>query len=354
MEHVMVLWSMVAHDWKLLVVVAALLFMLLVTLAFALAATLLRLANNRKARRWGRLEGKWEALLPEVVAGLRAPAELLARVHPRERLYFVDFLYKQALQAGAAQRQALGRLAAPFLAPLAGRTEGGDAERRARALQTLALLAPAPHAPLLLRALADPAPLVAMIAARHLAASRQPAHVDAVLDTLHRFTEWSPKFMTSLLTSMGPAAAPRIRQRAADPALTPAERGIALDALGRLGDGDALPLAAALLARETDADVLAAALRLVRAVGGAADLEPVRRLAAHEDFAVRGHAIAALGQLGDATDVPRLKAGLRDASPWVVLHAARGLRLHGELNFLRQAAQRGTVPDVALQVLAET
>ncbi len=347
-------WQTVAGNWKLLALVVVLVGLIVLTIVFALWAILLRLRNIRTARRWETLEEKWEVLLPEVAAGLTPEETLLGRVGRGEELYFVDFLYKAALNADLAMRQVLPRLAAPYLAPITRRMKGGDPERRARAVQTVALLDMERSGAAIVEALDDPSPLVSMIAARNLAASGRPGHAAAVMARLDRFEEWSPKFLISMLVSMGPGAASLIRAALRDTLLAAQTRAVCADALARMGDREALADAAEILGRETDADLLSAALRLVRSGAGATYLEPVRVLAGSADFAVRAQAIATLGQLGGEEDVARLKLALRDPSPWVALHAARGLRAHGEMQYLRNAIHAGTVSsDVALQVLAE-
>lgn len=352
--NVSALWAMVAGNWKLLVLVIVLIGLVVLTVLFALWATLLRLRNIRTARRWNALEDKWEKLLPEVASGLVPDKELYARVGRRERLYFVDFLYKTALRGDPVLRDALPRLAAPYLEPIYQRMKGGDPERRARAVQTVALLDLERSAARIREAVDDESPLVAMIAARSLAASGRTEHVAAVMERLDRFEEWSPKFLISMLVSMGPDAAPAIRAAMKNTALTRQTRAVCADALGRMGDRGGMTEAVQILGSESDPDLLAAVLRLVRSGGGPEHLEPVRALAASADFAVRAQAIATLGQIGGKEDVARLKLALRDPSPWVALHAARGLRAHGEMQYLRNAIHAGTVSsDVALQVLAE-
>ncbi len=348
------IWSLVTSNWKLLVLAWVLVGLVALTLSFALWATVLRVRNVRKAKRWDELEEKWEALLPEVMAGLTPDSVLRSRIRKAEQLYFVDFLYKTALRAGPGRREALPRFALPFLGPIVRRMEGGDAERRARAVQTVAVLDLDRNAARVLKALDDPSPLVSMIAARNLAASGRPDLVTAVMERLDRFQEWSPKFLISMLVSMGSESAVLIRAALSSPLLQPQVRAVCADALAQLGVGEALPEAIGVLSTETDADLLSAALRLVRAIGGASALESVRALSGSADFAVRAQAIATLGQLGNEEDLARLKVALRDPSPWVALHAARGLRAHGQLQYLRNALHAGTVSsDVALQVLAE-
>jgi hypothetical protein len=342
------------NDWRILVLVVTIGILLLVALAFLASAFLLRVKNIRKAQHWARRERAWDPVLEEVVSGLR-PAEELARLVTRgDELYFVDYLYRHAKSRGDEEVEILRGLARPGLHLIAERTRGADPERRARAVHTLSVLAFHDHVGDIVAALDDPSPLVAMTAARALAHTGGPRFTRHVLERLHRFEDWSPRFLTSMLSALGPEAAPELREMLADPLRSPRARAVCADALREIADDEAGDVAAEVIREEADPDVLAACLRLLRRVGGPEHLPSVRALSQSPDQAVRAQAIAALGRLGGPSDTARLRGALDDESAWVALHAARALRSRGQSYALRNAAVLETAhAGLILQVLAE-
>lgn len=332
------------NDWRLASLVVLVVFVWLVAVAFGASAFLLRIHNLRKARFWRRLEAKWEAALPEVLSGA-SPAESLTRLVERgEELYYVDFLFRNARNLGRRERALLGGLAGPHLGRIADRIRNGDAERRGRAVQTVAVLAFDQHVPALVGALDDPSPLVAMTAARALAREDGARFGGEVMSRLARFQDWSPKFLTSMLAAMGPGGAPVLRQGLSDCLLPPGLRAVCADALGQLRDVAAAETAAEVADAEVEADVLAACLRLLRRVGGPGQLPTIRRLVRSSDDGVRAQAVGALGRVGTDDDVARLRDAQADPSPWVVMQAERALRRRNELEVVQAAATNGTAP----------
>ncbi|HET9985991.1 MAG TPA: HEAT repeat domain-containing protein [Longimicrobiales bacterium] len=345
-------WSL--SDWRLATLVALIALLWLVAVGFSVSALLLRLRNIKKAEFWRRLEDKWEAALPGVLAGT-SPVEGMAKlVEPGEELYFVDFLYRHGRTMTRGQRAVLAKLAEPNLPVIAARMAKGDSERRARAVQTVAVLGFERHWQEIVAALDDESPLVVMTAARSLAREDGARFGGEVISRLHRFDDWSPKFLTSMLVSMGPGGAPVLRQSLANPVLLPRLRAVCAEALGQMRDLGSADTAAQVARSEADPDVLAACLRLLRRVGGRHHLPVIRQLGMSPDEGVRAQAIGALGRLGAAEDLERLREALSDTSPWVVIQAARGLRDRGEADWLWKLAA-GTDPgsEAALQVLGE-
>ena len=323
--------------------------LLVAALLFAATTLLLRLRNARKAARWRRVEAAWTPPLVEVLAGDRPPEELAARVAPADVLLFADFLLRFARRLRGAERGLLLRLARPCLPAVARRLASRNPERRARAVQTLALLGPETYGAELVRALDDRAPLVAMVAARALAAGRDPGHGAAVLAHLGRFGEWSPRYLASMLAGMGPEAGPALVDLLADSAAAPRLRAVAGDTLRLLKDLAAPGVAAAVLragqaaGAATDRELAASCLRLVAALGRPEHLESVRPLLASADDVIRAAATQALAQLaaGDAADTAALARAASDPSPWVALEGARGLRRLGALATLDALAASG-------------
>ncbi len=314
----------------------------------------LRIRNTREEAKWAEVEAKWEPVILEVLIGSQPASDLTSRVAPDEELYFVNYLLRYTRLLRGEERERLQELALPYLEPIAEHTNLRDTERRARAVQTLGELGLPTHAGAVVKALDDPSPLVAMIAARSLAKTQYAEHSDAVIARLHRFTNWSPYFLSSMLAGIGPDAAPALRRALRDESHPPQLRAVATTALAFLNDVPAADLAAEALKAETDQEFVAAVLRLLLRVGRPEHLPIIRRLATSPNFFVRSCAVSALGSLGTSEDMQILHDAYRDESPWVALHAARALRDAGQFAVLRElgAAKDERAP-LALQVLAE-
>jgi HEAT repeat protein len=111
-----------------------------------------------------------------------------------------------------------------------------------------------------------------------------------------------------------------------------------------------------LLDTDQPPDILIGALRLISSSRG---VEAVRSHIAHPDWRVRVQVARSLGQIGDASDVPRLTVLLQDPEWWVRYRAAQALI---RLPFVSRAeldALSGDFPDryareILQQVLAES
>ncbi len=350
-------WRKLQPDWPMVAMEVTIVLLMLTLVGFLIAALLLRRRNNRKAEHWGSLERTWSSLLRAVCDGSADSAAIRSTIAPREELFFVDFLYKRALQTDDPEdRATLSRLATPYLPRIASRTRGGDPERRARAVKTLAELGGKSHGHLLVAALDDPSPLVAMSAARGLAQSAGASSVREIVSRIGRFSDWNRRFLRATLTQLGPPAIPALRDIVRERPLAPGVRAVCMDALAELDDRGAAELAELALWTEEDVDLRAAALRLLRRCGGPEHAEVVRPLCAHEDPVIRAQAVGTLATIGEERDMAVLERAVHDPSAWVALHAARGLKSRGRSGFLRRAmeSEDASAPaGLALQVLLE-
>lgn len=349
-----ILSNLVLQDriFLLLGITIAILLVLIVFFAFLTIA--LRLRNIRKAGLWQSLEARWEPLILDVMTGERSPDDTRQFVAAHEALYFVDYLLRFANRFRGREAAVITELARPYLPRLAARLDKADPSRRARAIRTLSILGREEYADVIVAALDDPSPLVAMIAARALASQDQPQHAAALLARLDRFDTWSFNYLVSMLSAMGPAVAPQLRRTLGDTQAPPQTRAVAAGALRELNDYESGQIAARVLETETERELLAAALRLVGDVGSPEFLGPIRRLARTDDPVVRGLALRALGRLGTDDDLLLLRQGMEDQSQWVALHAARGLRQAGGNHLLEELVITGhSKSDLARQVLAE-
>ena len=322
---------------------------------FAVIAAVLRYRNRRKEKEWLEREARWELPLLEVLAGSESPRVLWDLVGRDEQLYFVDYLLRFARRTRGHTRDILAGLAHPYLGQVAGRIATGDTERRARAVDTVALLGFAEYGKLIVAALDDPSPFVSMIAARCIARQQSPEHARLLVGHLSRLADWSPRQLTAMLASLGHEAAPCLRAAFADPANAPGLRAVAADALRRLHDPEALAVAGAVLeTAASDRDLVAAALRLVAELGGPEQAALVRPFCTHTDAVIRATAIQALPTTGALEDADSLRHALADESGWVAIQAARALMGSGDLRSLRALARAGEPRSaLARQVLME-
>lgn len=338
----------------LIVLVATTLALFVVSLAFSGYAIVLRVGHGARARRWARLTERWQEPLLEALVDPSAEAAVHALVEPGQRLHFVQFVLEYSRRVRGEERAVLRRLALPYLDEIAARTDHRRAEVRTRAVQTLGTLGLPAYAPRVLEALDDPSPLVSMVAARYLARREFPQFAGSVIDHLHRFEGWHRQFLGSMLAAMGPEVSARLRERLADFEAPRWLRAVMADALRQQLDPLAADSAAQALAETEDRELAVALLKLLAGVGRPEHASVVRRMVAATDFVVRAQALHALGVLGTEEDLPRLLEAVDDPSPWVALHAARGLRAAGARQALVQIAESGgEAAEVAGQVLYE-
>ena len=333
---------------------AAILVLLGSIVGFAAVAGFLRYRNRRKEREWSGRERRWERAVLEALSGAAPPESVWAQVQPGEGLYLVDYLLRFARRTRGGTRDRLAEVAAPYLPPVVERLSGGDAERRARAVETVALLGFERYADRVLAALGDPSPLVSMIAARSIARHQRADDVEALLSHASRLSDWSPRQVTAVLASMGSASMPALRRAMIDPDLPAGLRAAAADALRQLHDPAALDAATIVLASCGEREVVAATLRLVAELGQPEHASHVRPLCGHPDPVIRAAALQALTRTGTADDHDLLRLGVQDESGWVAIQAARGLNSTGGRESLRDLA-RADEPrsSLARQVLME-
>lgn len=332
---------------------AFVLLLLALALAFGALALLLRLRNRYRIRRWESLRRAWEPHLLEALAGTADAGGLLARVSPGDQLLFVDFLFGFAKRLRGRELETIGELARPFLPLMAARTRHRSDAQRARSVQVLGTLGLQKYEGAVVAALDDPSSLVAMVAAQSLTRTGRVDLLEPVLRRLDRFGTWRRTYLSGMLARMGSEAIPLLRSTLADPEQASSIRSVAADALLDLPDPSVAETAAHVAGKETDPSLLVACLKLLAKAGTSAHRLAVVGLAESSHFAVRSHALKALGALGGPDDLPILEAALNDPSPWVAMEAARGLRALGGTGRLEAlAATEGSRASVAREVLA--
>lgn len=328
--------------------------LLVVSFLFAILALTLRLSNDRGVRRRERLERRWEPAMLEVLGGAAPPEAIFDRVEERDATAFLHFLLGYARRLRGEERDLVRTMARPYLPRIVPTVTHGSAESRGHAVLMLARMGMPQYADAVAGALEDESPVVAMIAARSLFRPGQEDHFPAVLDHLPRFTSWSRSFLASMLAGGGFRTAPLLRGIMADEEEAPLVRAVASDALRELNDLDSVPLAVELVANETDREIVAGCLRILKQLGHREHVPTVRHMAASRDPVIRATAVSALGSLGGKPEIPLLQEKLDDPSFWVSLEAARGLLALGETATLeRLAASDGPWAMLAMQVLTE-
>ena len=332
------IWEFYLERPELALLLAGVVIFFSLAIGLAVAALLLRLANERKARRWHRLEQTWQTATVAVVSGDAGPETVWSLVRQRDQLFFVSFLLRFARLLAGTERRVVDELAAPYLDRVEAQLASRSPERRARAVQTLSLLGGPKYIARQIVALDDHSPLVAMVAARALARKESPEFAVAILERLDRFGHWRPSFLASMLASVGPALAPALREALVDRRRDPRSRCVAADALRELHDFEAADAAAAVLAETRHRDLLAAALGLLAEIGRPEHLPAIRAHLESGEAIVRARAAAALGHVGAPEDIDRLIAALEDPSAWVALRAAEALKKAGSTHALEAMA----------------
>jgi hypothetical protein len=305
----------------------------------ALAASILgiRVRARRADSRRRDVVRRWQPRIHDLLAGDADPDTLRLQARRIERCDLLDLAAGYARRVGGVELRRLRDFARPLLPHLGPRLSCRRPEERASAVQTFGLLGGSPE--VLLDALDDPSPLVAMVAASALSASGEAGVAAAVVARLDRFELWSPGYLSAMLADGGAPAAGALRAALAHEGSSGFTRSVAADALRLLRDPASAPIAVRALEQAPDRETAAACLRLLESMGTAADAPTVRRFLGDPDFVLRARAAAALGALeaGDG-DVAALDEAIDDESPWVALHAAEALWRAGRHDVLRAAA----------------
>lgn len=328
-DHLVLLAEAGLRQRVLLILIATVLGLVILSLAFAAYAVLVRLRSEARERRWQHLRAVWEPLVLAALLEPQGAGAVHRAVAPGDRTRFVRFILEYHRRLSGEELETLRALALPYLGWVARRTASPRPEVRARAIQTLGALGLPEYSADVIAGLDDDSPLVAMVAARSLCTRRHPEYGVAVLRRVDRFQAWSRDFLASMLAGVGAEIAPHLRRVLGDAGHPPPSRTVAAEALRRLADLPAGDVAARVAEAEHDPELLAAALRLLGAVGTPAHLDVVRLRADSAQPHVRAAALSALGTLGSEADHVRLLGGMADPSPWVAMKAARSLVASG-------------------------
>ncbi len=321
--------------------------------------------------RWLRIQEELEPLVLDVLAGDRSPEAVWERVRAADATRFTEFLlHHYAPKLRGQELQAIRDLATPYLPLVAQGAASGHSEARAHAIQSLATLGLPDYEDVVIQALGDPSPVVALVSARALADAGGARYVRDILNRMDRFELWSSSFLSVMMASMGPEAVPALEEKYVDRKVPAEVRAICADALGQIGVPEAAEMAAKVLeqleplvvawrglepasrapaaseymSREVtnvgdEREVLITSLRILVELGHAEHLPLVRRLSQSVDPVVRALAMSGLGEIGEERDLPMLAAGVEDPSRWVAVHAASSLKALGAFKELERIGQ---------------
>ncbi len=238
----------------------------------------------------------------------------------------MDFLMEHASRLRGEELLILSSIAAPYLRGIAQTFNRGDLYHQAWATRILGTFGLPVYRPYLLSALSHRSPHVVMTAFRCLIAYGDPQSFDILVWSLSRFEKWNRNLLALLVASIGKNSIEVIRKGFEDESQPYFVRVILCTALREMGDIPSADIAAKILRKKTHIELAFACIRLIRNLGGKQHADLIRSLCGQENKMFRAQAIRAIGRLGDETDLPLLKAGLDDPSPWVALYCATALK----------------------------
>ncbi len=341
-------------ELALQILILTVVFLFVLTIIIAIAVVLLRMKNNQNARRYSKLEKSWEGQIMDMLSDEEGVSRAEIAVKRRDKLFFVQYLYRFASRLRGQELQIIKDLAAPHLPMIAGKLKHGYPELRARNINILATLGFPAFLDPIIHALQDDAPIVKMAAARILAHPDYPEHIDLILPELAHFDQWSMNFLASMLSEMGLAIAPRLRQELIDRSVVVRVRIAAAEALRLIGDLAAPDVVIKVLEEGDDPELSASCLKILGDMGTPRHRSLLLDLANSPEEIIRIHALSALGSVGLESDAPIMLQGLNDPSSWVALQAARALYQINRTELLEEiAASEHSRASIAQQILSE-
>lgn len=293
----------------------------------------LRLRNDQKADAWRQREQRWNAHLNEVLDRKQPPEALWQLVDDDEKLFFVDFLYREACRMPVRRLdnpryRRLMELAEPYLQTVTERVNNTelDVELRARSVATLGKLAPYTSLTLIEGMLADPSDRVAFAALRALVDSEDPEASRLLAQAFSRFEGFNPEFVAALLARSNPRiATPVLMRQLMQPDAGLWSRVVAVCTLEHWPAAPDYYLPLKQLAQDVNqpATLRALVLRVLAAWKAEQEVrELIYEFASGEEEILRAHAMYAIGRLRLDTEKELLELGLYDTARWVAIEAA--------------------------------
>lgn len=322
--------------------------LLILNIALGLGVIFIRARSNFRAWRFWWIEDRWEAVIIKVIGGGDV---VVPPVPANDARHVLEIAGRFARRLRGPDRMRVEEFSAPFVGLLLPDLTARSAEKRAAAVELLSVLALEAFADDIVVALDDRSPRVSLVAAKALSSPDRPESTAEVLDRLHRYSHWNSSLIALMLARVGVGALDDLRDYLGDVARPVSARAVVAAALTHLSDPVSASLAADTLG-SADPELVVACLRLISAVGGPAQADAVRALVDHPVFFVRAATAAALGRIGDESDVPAVADMVHDDSPWVALRAASALLTLGGNDALQDlAAGQGLAADSARETL---
>ncbi len=342
-------------DLYFLLLIFLIAFLLMFSFSFAIYTIYIRIRDSRREVRLQELEKRWQSQILEIIAGRESPDTLINSIDRKEIFYFVEYVMRYMVILRGDERKIVTNLALPFLDRLTSATRKSDPESRAYTIRILSTIGFDKYDDIIINGLNDTSPLVAMVAAHALVKKGESKYINATVRKLHKFGKWSKKYLATMLASAGSSGASELRRVYSNREASIRVRLIAAEALLMINDFASADIAAEIISTEYDYDLISTSLKLLSAFGQTRHISQVRRLCSSTNDVIRAHALSTLGSIGDISETDRLYEALTDPSPWVVLHAARGMANIGAIDLLREiAASNRPEAVVAGEVLEET
>jgi len=294
---------------------------------------------RREAGRSRRIKAAAEELAPFLAGHSGASAAVAAAVRSWGR-FAVSTVLRRARRslAGEAERSISALLEETGeTRRLARAARRGGALHRGRALRRLAGCGGSRARRELLRATDDRRPDIRRIAREGLLELRDPFSVRAAMAAFLGEPALPASWSRAFFLRLAVYAPGELRRLTAGRGLPPSLEKLALEALAETADAAAAPLALAGI-RSPAAEMRAAGVRLLGAIGDRRWTPLLTALLDDPEWFVRAAAARALGGMGrDLGTLEALGTGLTDSHWWVRTNAARSLAQLGPLGMHRLA-----------------
>jgi HEAT repeat protein len=320
--------------------------------------TAMRVLGRTREQQLERFEATWKAILD----GPPQPLDQLPRVEPAD-LSGLTILWNEAQEAALSRPDGRSAQTRSYLNEIAGHTglaqsalrglRGRDLAKRLSAITLLGHVGERSAAPALTGFISSTSALISFASARALL-QIDPAEAGRFVALMVERTDWSPFKLLSV-----------VRQEAASlvDALTAAVLEFPPDASSRLipylaffAAAKSMPAIRRVLEKAANAEQIREALKVLGAIGTAADAGLAGKFATHPDWRVRVQAANAIGRLGRTTQAPILTALLGDTHWLVRYRAAQALAKLNAISSLQGLLENHPdrfARDVLRQVIGE-
>lgn len=332
---------------------------MVLTLMFIARIAVLRMALRRNERRKQAFLSVWRALLTESALATIDPSRLPA-ISAQDVVFFLSYWNHLQNSLRGDTRERLNYLARTAGIDHAVRRmlKDGDNAERLLAIVSLVHLGDKTDTVVLKDLLVSEQPIACLHAARALL-HIDPGALGELMPIIVERNDLPTAAVANILNEAGPdAISPLLADMLRNAFLQGAAaqymvRLIALTAAAH--PSVVYPSLCGIMDKTGDIEVLAACLKSVRTP---AELPRIRQLIRHPDWRVRVHAVSALGDMGEKSDLELLKNLLSDSQWWVRYRAAQAIsRLPfvtvDDLNEMRAHLDDNFAVDMLGQVVSE-